>query len=613
MKTFALLAFGASLALGSTLSAGLAPAHADAPVNPRVLDYDALGKTPGKRGGQLNMLMAKSKDISQMVVYSGARLVNYDQNFEIVPDILEAVKVEGNRIFTLTLREGHQWSDGEPFTTEDFRYWWEDVANNAALEPSGPERQMLVDGQPPKFEVIDERTVRYTWDKPNPLFLTALAGARPLYIYMPAHYMKQFHEKYADEAKLVSLVQAENVQGWTNLHQRFGRQYRPENPDLPTLQPWQNTTETPSERYTFKRNPNFHRVDPDGTQLPYLDEVIINIATSDIIPAKTGAGESDLQARYLAFSDYTFLKQGAEQNGYEVRLWPQAKGSEMVLLPNLNAKDPVWAETFRNADVRRALSLAIDRSDINETIFFGLATPAANSVLEGSPLYEEEYALAYAQYDPDRANELLDAAGLERGADGTRMLSNGEPMEIIVETSGFPSIDTDVLQLVAENWRQIGVKLFVKPSQRDILRRRVGTGETVMSVWQGLDRGLATGDMDPEELAPVSSLQGQWPDYGRYVETKGVAGTEPEGEVAELSALYEEWRGAVDPAKQREIWKKMLAIYTDQVFTIGIVSGSLQPVVVSNKLKNVPEEGVWSFEPTSYFGHYLPDTFYFAE
>ena len=548
-----------------------------------------------------------------MVVYSGARLVNYDQNFEIVPDILEAVKVEGNRIFTLTLREGHQWSDGEPFTTEDFRYWWEDVASNADLEPSGPERQMLVDGKPPQFEVIDARTVRYTWEKPNPLFLTALAGANPLYIYMPAHYMKQFHEKYADEAKLVSLVQAENVQGWTNLHQRFGRQYRPENPDLPTLQPWQNTTETPSERYTFKRNPNFHRVDPDGTQLPYLDEVIINIATSDIIPAKTGAGESDLQARYLAFSDYTFLKQGAEQNGYEVRLWPQAKGSEMVLLPNLNAKDPAWAETFRNPDVRRALSLAIDRSDINETIFFGLATPAANSVLEGSPLYEEEYALAYAQYDPDRANELLDAAGLERGSDGTRKLPNGEPMEIIVETSGFPSIDTDVLQLVAENWRKIGVKLFVKPSQRDILRRRVGTGETVMSVWQGLDRGLATADMDPEELAPVSSLQGQWPDYGRYVETKGVAGTEPEGEVAELSALYEEWRGAVDPAKQREIWKKMLAIYTDQVFTIGIVSGSLQPVVVSNKLKNVPEEGVWSFEPTSYFGHYLPDTFYFAE
>ena len=588
-------------------------AHAGPPANPRVVDFEARGKTIGKRGGQLKMLMAKSKDISQMIVYSGARLVTYDENFELVPDILEKVEVEANRIFTFTLREGHLWSDGEPFTTEDFRYYWEDVANNAQLEPGGPERQLLVDGQPPRFEVLDARTVRYSWDKPNPLFLTAVAGARPLYIYMPAHYMKQFHERYADKARLASLVQSENVQGWTNLHQRFGRQYRPENPAMPSLQPWQNTTQTPSERYVFKRNPNFHRVDPEGTQLPYLDEVILNIASSDIIPAKTGAGESDLQARYLAFSDYTFLKQGAEGNGYEVRLWPQAKGSEMVLLPNLNSKDPAWAKTFQNADVRRALSLAIDRADINETIFFGLATPAANSVLEGSPLYEEEYALAYAQYDPDRANELLDAAGLERGSDGTRRLPNGAPMEIIVETAGFPAIDTDVLQLVAENWKAIGVKLFVKPSQRDILRRRVGNGETVMSVWQGLDRGLATADMDPEELAPVSSLQGQWPDYGRYVETKGVAGTKPEGAVGQLSSLYEQWRGATEPARQREIWKEMLGIYTDQVFTIGIVSGSLQPVVVSNRLKNVPDEGVWSFQPTSYFGHYLPDTFYLAQ
>ena len=586
-------------------------ARAEPPKDPRVVDFEARGKTVGKRGGQLNMLMAKAKDISQMVVYSGARLVTYDENFELKPDILANVEVEANRIFTFTLREGHLWSDGQPFTAEDFRYWWEDVANNADLEPGGPERQMLVDGEPPKFEVIDERTVRYTWSKPNPLFLTAIAGARPLYVYMPAHYMKQFHERYADKAKLASLIQSENVQGWTNLHQRFGRQYRPENPAMPSLQPWTNTTQTPSERYVFKRNPNFHRVDPEGTQLPYIDEVIINIASSDIIPAKTGAGESDLQARYLAFSDYTFLKKGAEQNAYEVRLWPQAKGSEMVLLPNLNAKDPAWAQTFQNADVRRALSLAIDRSDINETIFFGLATPSANSVLEGSPLYEEEFSLAYAQHDPDRANELLDAAGLKRGPDGMRRLPNGEPMEIIVETAGFPSIDTDVLQLVAENWRDIGVGLFVKPSQRDILRRRVGNGETVMSVWQGLDRGLATADMDPEELAPVSSLQGQWPDYGRFVETKGVAGTKPDGKVGELAQLYQDWRGAVDPAKQREIWKQMLSIYTDQVFTIGIVSGSLQPVVVSNRLKNVPEEGVWSFQPTSYFGHYLMDTFYF--
>lgn len=607
-----LSAFAMSTALAA---AGLSATSALAgpPAEPRVLDFEALGKTVGQRGGTLRMLMSKPKDIRMMVVYGNARLVAYDQNFELVPDILAKVENDNNRTFTLHLREGHLWSDGQPFTSEDFRYWWEDVATNEALNPGGPDRQMLVNGQLPRFEVIDERTVRYSWDEPNPVFLTSLAGARPLYIYMPAHYMKRFHEKYADEAELAAEVQSENVQAWTNLHQRFGRQYRPENPDLPLLQPWVNTTTPPAERFVFERNENFHRVDPAGTQLPYIDRVVMNMASSEIIAAKTGSGESDLQARYLSFTDYTFLKRGEDQGGYDVRLWPEGRGSEMALMPNINVKDPAWAQAMGNPDVRRALSLAIDREDINEAIFFGLAKPTANSVLPGSPLYKEEYAEAYAAHDPDKANALLDAAGLERGPDGIRRLPNGEPMEIIVETAGERSSEIDILQLIAESWREIGVKLFAKPSQRDILRRRVGNGETVMSVWYGLDRGLATADMDPEELAPVSSLQPQWPDYGRYVETGGTAGTQPEGKVARLRELYVDWRGATDPVRQREIWDEMLSIYTDQVFTIGIVSGSLQPVVVSQKLKNVPEEGVWAFAPTLFFGHYLPDTFYFAQ
>ena len=601
----------ATLALSTALPAPVA--LAGPPANPRVLDFEAMNKSVGTRGGRLRMLMAKPKDISQITVYGNARLVAYDQNFELVPDILAKVDNDDNRTFTLHLREGHLWSDGKPFTAEDFRYWWEDVATNAALNPSGPDREMLVDGKPPRFEVIDERTVRYSWDAPNPLFLTALAGARPLYIYMPAHYMKQFHEKYAEADALAGKVSAENVQNWTNLHQRFGRQYRPENPDLPLLQPWVNTTAPPSERFVFKRNENFHRVDPAGTQLPYIDEVVMNIASSEIIAAKTGSGESDLQARYLSFSDYTFLKQGADANGFDVRLWPEGRGSEMALMPNLNVKDPAWNAALNDPDVRRALSLAVDREEINQFSFFGLAKPAANTVLPGSPLFKEEYAEAYAAYDVDKANELLDKAGLERGDDGIRRLADGKPMEIIVETAGERSTEIDILQLIADSWRKVGVKLFTKPSQRDILRRRVGNGDAVMSVWFGLDRGLATADMDPEELAPVSSVQPQWPDFGRYVETKGVAGTEPTGAVKQLRDLYVEWRGATDPARQREIWDEMLAIFTDQVFTIGTVSGSLQPVVVSKRLKNVPEEGVWAYQPTLFFGHYLPDTFYFAQ
>ena len=116
------------------------------------------------------MLIGRSRDTRLLVVYGYARLVGYDRNLKLVPDILESVEVKDGRIFTLKLRKGHRWSDGHPFTTEDFRYYWEDVANNKELRPTGPPTDLLVDGEPPKFEFPDTR-VRYTWSKPNPHFL----------------------------------------------------------------------------------------------------------------------------------------------------------------------------------------------------------------------------------------------------------------------------------------------------------------------------------------------------------------------------------------------------------------------------------------------------------
>ena len=599
-----------SISAGLALAAG--SAFAGPPEEPRVLNFDNLEKELGQRGGSIKMLMAKPKDVRWITVYSGARLVAYDETFQLKPDLLKSIDNVDNKSFTLHLRKGHQWSDGQPFTTEDFRYWWEDVAQNEALSKGGPPRQMLAGGKLPKVEIIDSHTIRYTWDTVNPLFMTALAGARPMYIYMPAHYLKQFHEKYGDADKLAALVESEQVQNWSSLHKRFGRQYRPENPDMPTLQAWMNTTKLPSERIIFKRNPNYHRVDPAGTQLPYLDEVILNMASSSIIAAKAGTGESDLQARYVRFDNYSFLKQGAEEGGYNVYLWPSGRGSEMTLLPNLNTKDEGFRNAFQDVRVRRALSLGMDRSEINEAIFFGLGREAANSVLPSSPLYKDAYGEAWIDYDIDQANQLLDEAGFDKRDDsGTRLMPDGRPFEIIVETAGELSQETDILQLITDHWKDIGVKLFVKPSQRDILRGRVSNGETVMSTWQGLNRGLATPEMNPEELAPVSPVQAQWPVWGNHYASKGSAGEAPSlPEVARLSELYQNWRDAADYETQAKIWDEMLAIFTDQVYSIGIVSGGLQPIVVSKKLKNVPEEGIWAFEPTLYFGQYLPDTFW---
>ncbi|MGL4441365.1 MAG: ABC transporter substrate-binding protein, partial [Bosea sp. (in: a-proteobacteria)] len=413
--------------LAEAVRSGTLPVMASRlPKSPRLIDLAAMKREPGIPGGEIRLLMADQRDLRMMTIYGYARLVVFNSEQEIVPDILQSVEVVEGRSFTLTLREGHRWSDGTPFSADDFRYWWEDVANNKRLSPGGPPLVMVPDGQPPTFEVLGPTTVRYTWPVPNPSFLPALAGAQPLYIHMPAHYLRQFHERHAEAAQLTGLVRTARVRDWGALHEQRSRQYRPENPELPTLDPWRNRTPVPAQRFVFERNPFFHRVDERGQQLPYLDRVVINTATAQLIPAKTGAGDSDLQARYLRFENYTFLKDAEKRQNFDVKLWRRADGANLAIFPNLNTNDATWRALLRDKKVRQALSLAINRKDINNVIFYGLAKEGANTLIDGSPMHDKAFQAAYATHDPARANRMLDEAGLQtRDWDGIRLLPDG--------------------------------------------------------------------------------------------------------------------------------------------------------------------------------------------
>jgi len=600
--------------LRAQVAAGTLPPVAErAPKQPLIVDLATSGRTVGRPGGALHVLMASAKDTRLMVAYGYARLVSYNEKFQLEPDILESFDVDGGRVFTFHLRKGMRWSDGQPFTTEDFRYYWEDVANNKELSPFGLTRELLVGGEPPKVEFLDDYTVRYSWDKPNPLFLPNLAAPEPLELYMPAHYMKQFHPKYADPEKLAQMIKAAKQRGWTGLHTLRGHSYKNDNPDLPTLQPWILTTQAPAQRFIFVRNPFFHRFDQAGHQLPYIDRIYMDIVDGKLIPLKTEAGESDLQARYLRFSDYTFLKRGEQQNDYTVRLWRTGFGSQMALYPNLNTNDPVWRPILRDVRFRRALSLGINRHEINKVIYFGLAIEGNDTALPESPLFKPEYQKTWAVFDLKQANALLDEMGLtERDDSGIRLLPDGRPMELIVETAGESSEQTDVLQLVRDTWAELGIHLFVKPSQRELFRTRIYAGDTLMSISEGLDNGVPVPDESPAELAPTEEVQLQWPKWGNYYESDGKAGEPPDlPEAKELLALNAAWEATSDPAERTRIWHRMLEINAQQQFSIGIVAGVPQPVVVSNHLKNVPEKAIYAWDPGAQLGIYRPETFWF--
>ncbi|MDQ0456123.1 ABC transporter substrate-binding protein [Rhizobium paknamense] len=600
--------------LKSLVEAGKLPPMAERlPKTPRVIALTGPETAPGRYGGTIRRLISGPREIRYMPIDSYSRLIGYDRSFNLVPDILAAFEVQDERVFTFHLREGHRWSDGNPLTPEDFRYVWEDMFHDKKLYKGGIPNLFRIRDKEPRFEVIDALTVRYSWEDPNPDFLAELASPVATRLMMPSAYLKQFHRKYQSKERLEQLAKENGVEDWVALHQKMSRTVRPENPELPTLDAWMPRTSPPAQQFVFERNPFYHRVDENGLQLPYIDRVVLNVGSGDLVPAKTGTGESDLQTTNLDFADYTFLKSAEKRYPIKVDLWKRTQGSRVALIPNLNCKDLIWRQALWDVRVRRALSIAVNRDEINKAVFFGLAQPSANAVLPESPLFREQYRQAWAGFDPDEANRLLDEAGLARESRyGMRHLSDGRPCNIIIETTGEAGFESDVLELISDHWRRIGIRVFVHVSHRELFRRRIVNGETVMAVWWGLDNGVPTADMSPRELAPTADDQLQWPLWGLHHLSGGGDGRPAElPEAQKLLDLYHEWRRAAALAEREGVWHEMLSLFTDQVFTIGLVNGTLQPIVHSKRLRNVPEKGLYGFDPTSYLGVYMPDTFWY--
>ena len=573
----------------------------------------------GRYGGSLRILDRGGRDPRALVVMGYARLVAWQRDAEgatggaarLVPDILERVEVEEGRIFTLRLRPGHRWSDGAPFTSEDFRFWWEDIANHPDLSPAGPPAVLVAGDELPIFEVLDETAVRFTWPVPNNRFLPALAATNPTFIYAPAHYLRTLHAGYGEPAALQAAAEAEELRGWVERFRRLDQPFRYGNPERPSLQPWINTTRPPAQRFVGLRNPYFHRVDGAGRQLPYIDEVVVEKTRAGLIPARAAAGEADLQAIGLGFEDAALLKRAEQDGRIRLRLWPIGRGAQLALYPNLNVADPDWRALLREPDFRRALSLGFDREEIARVLYQGFAIGGGNSVLPASPLYRPELREAWARYDPELASDLLDGLGLDEGYDGVRRLASGKRLGLVVETGDSDPAEVDVLELIAEYWRDIGLELRIRPRGRQALRDRIASGQTVMSLFYGLANGLATPDSPPSELAPTSDRQNNWPLWGLYGQTGGRAGEAPEQpEVQRLTTLDLAWSRAASAEARRLAWEEMLEIHADQVFTIGIVGRVLQPVVSSPELRNLPEEAPYLYDPGAYFGITRPDTYW---
>ena len=452
----------------------------------------------------------------------------------------------------------------------------------------------------------------YSWDKPNPYFIESQARAAPLFLFRPAHYLRKLHGKYTPEEDILKLYKGSN---WVNIYRRQDVMYGNSNVDMPTLNPWVLTTVPPAQRFVFARNPYYHRIDQKGQQLPYIDDVIMTVVATNLIPAKAGLGEADLQPRNLNMRDYTFLQKSAKTSGVNVSLWESGSGSQLALYPNLTASDEEWRKLMRDVRFRRALSLAIDREELNQSVYLGLAKPSNNTIMERSELFKPAYATKWANYDPKLANKLLDEVGLnKRGSDGIRLLPDGRPATIVVEHASEETEDADALQLIAEFWKKVGIRMLTKPQTLENFRLRAFSGDAIMTAYAGVVTAVPTVNTSPKEFAPTMQGGLQWSRWGMFVESKGTQGEPCDMPSAcKLIDYLKEWETSADPAVRRKAWDEILTASADEVFSIGTVNGIRQPIVVGPKIRNVPKEGYYAWDPGGYIGLYQPDTFWISQ
>ncbi|MFO7696971.1 MAG: ABC transporter substrate-binding protein [Anaerolineae bacterium] len=494
---------------------------------------------------------------------------------------------------TCHLRKGMKWSDGTPLTTADVTFWYEDVLTNSDVTPL-PNIAFRRGGDLMKLDVSDDFTFKLTFAAPNPSFVLvnmAHYGVGESQCWIPSHYMKQYHIKYNEKAN--DLAKAAGFDFW---YQLFGRANNvDQNVDRPRVHAFLPTRDTP-QTVTFERNPYFHAVDPEGNQLPYIDSVVMERAADlGMFDAKVVGGTYDFAAFSLTIQNYTTYAEAAADNNSRIIIWPTGRGSDQVYNVNMNWPDEEWRTVFSDDRFRQALSLAIDRQDINDVVYYGNSENGQYTVLSTSRHYKPEYQRSFADLDIDRANALLDDMGLAWNSAKTHRLwpVSKQPIIIPFDIVEQASPVMPIHELVTEHWLKIGIETQVKSITRNLLTQKILANEEPMSCWRGDESSDILFLRRPKFFAPLDGDESCWGVlWGRWYNSKSQQGEEP----PEYIRMLYDWLDEYMLTDSTEPARKVLESQAEHIWTIGTVGNSPHPLVVRNTLRNVSETGYWGWD-----------------
>lgn len=552
----------------------------------------------GSHGGTWNNALVGGGSLVMLVRYQG-----YEPQVRFTPDwtgvefnVAESVEANSDATaYSFKLREGMKWSDGEPYTTEDVRFWYEDMFQNEEVAATRAQGYWSSGGKVAKLDIVDEYNFTVSFSEPNGFFLQNMArGSQDSTTRAPAHYLKQFHIKYNEKAD--ELAKEQGLDNWVALFHResgiMDENVYYQNSSRPTLEAWRFTTAPgeDTERAIAERNPFYFKIDTEGQQLPYFDRIVYQmVGDPEVLLLKALQGEIDFMGLYINTpTNKPVLFDGKESGNYDFITLKETAANAMVFMLNLNHTDPVKNELFNTRDFRVALSHSIDRQAMIDAVFVGQGKPAQPSILEGDPLHNPTLSYQYTEYDPDKANEILDGILPNKDSEGFRLDKNGERLTIVFEIDQARSTFLDMFELALPNFQAVGIDAQMRTMDRSLWEERVRSGRDFDASAHRFGANNSIGAMlDPRYFVPYSRngfYSSGWSLYFSNPENKNAI--EPPAPIMAQQDRYKKLLTTANPEDQVVIMKEILEEAANQFLVFGVTLPPDSYGIVKNDMIN---------------------------
>ncbi|MAS33676.1 MAG: hypothetical protein CL610_06705 [Anaerolineaceae bacterium] len=575
---------------GEVDAGNLPPLEERLPANPLVVEAGVLlteedlpDWTPGTHGGTLQTAFTSAFGLSgELYVMNIEPLIaapgidvegfygNIAESFEVNDDAT---------VFTFTLREGLKWSDGEPVTTEDVAFVFEDLHNNADYAPF-PNKFKSAAGTPATFEVIDDNTFSLTFDMPSGGILRDLAitgWASYNDIIKPKHYLAQFHPTYADADELSAALEAEGLtaEDWPTLFNNtdcLQNQIMQEKCiGFPQLTPWL-VTEVSESGTIMQRNPYYWKVDSEGKQLPYLDRLVAQVfGDGELVNLGVLSGDID----FLYGTDYTnypLYRENEESGGFVTIPLILHADPTALYIQTCNA-DPAYLTVADDVRFRQAVSHAIDREEIIDVMYLGLG---------------ELPTWIPSEFDPDLSEQLLDEMGMDQfDGEGMRLAPDGSPFTLFIEAAPVRTDMIPVGELIIDHLSFVGIRAELRQQDPNVMNERILNNETQSSIYWIQSYQWAPGFN--QEYVGSDVWCSSWREW---LDTGGESGTEPPAEFKRLYEILNERKSTLPYSEEDlALVDELFQIHYDNMWVLPMIQNVLRPTIFNADFGNVATAG----------------------